>query len=438
MVAMRKTGYIFIVFLFINLLSKAQSQQDSLDIYLGKFQYNKAIEYIDRQEPTKELMLQKASCYKALRDYKASSMVLQVLAYQFPDDVKVKFDLATSLESEGMLQAAIDCYNELLGLDSANVYFKTRKAELLFMDRVYDEALVLYHNIYDETKSITPLNRAGQCYERMNDLDSAQYYYYKAWGLDSANTFAAASLVNLNLKTKQYDNAIDLSEIYIWKDTTNQQMNLLNALGYYGKENYDESALRFYKCYQAGDSSLIVNRSLGISYYSLDDYYSAYPFLENAFRQDTLDNNVLYFLAVTSNNLGEYEKSISFFNKLLGRVIPADGMLYLCYKNLASAYSTGSIYDKAVESYIKALDYCTDYQDMMLYYHISSLTEYNLNDKKKALHYYNLYKKSLHRYIEELKNESNQTNTPEIDAIAEQITELEKHIRELEKAVPDK
>lgn len=425
----------FVICYSFNLI--AQNNSDSLNYYLGKFQYFKAIEYIDKQEPDRDLLFQKALCYKALRDYKSSSLILQLLTTQFPEDIAIKSELAAVYEADGMLNAGVDCYDQLLAVDSGNVFFKTRKAELLFMDRAYPVAIELYHNIYNETKAIALLNRVGVCYERLNEIDSARYYYDMAWGIDSTNAFAAASLVNIKLKQRLYNDAIVLSEIFIHRDSLNKQMNLLNALGYYGTENYEESAKRFMKCYQAGDSSLIVNRSLGISFHSLNDSYNAYSFLGNAFRQDTTDNNVLYFLALASNDIGESQESISHLNKLLNRVIPADGLLYLCYNNLASAYSMVAEYDKVVDNYIKALDYSTDNQKVMLYYYISSLVEFNLRDNKMALYYYQQYEKSLVKYLAGLKEEEN-PNEYEIEDISKKIKNLADHIKQLEKEVAGK
>lgn len=208
-------------------------------------------------------------------------------------------------------------------------------------------------------------------------------------------------------------------------------MNLLNALTYYVMDNYEEAISRFKKCYEAGDSSLIVNRSLGISYYSLKENYEAEIFLDKAFRQDTTNNNVLYCLAVSSNELADHKKAIPLFQKLLNRAIPPDLTLYLYYKGLASAYDKGSHFEEAVEAYKKALIYAGTNQKMAINFAIGQLYENQVKDNSNAFIYYQNYRKDLNEYLEGLirKNETDES----IDDTKKRLKYLDEYIKELVK-----
>jgi tetratricopeptide (TPR) repeat protein len=272
----------------------------------------------------------------------------------------------------------------------------------------------------------------AQCFEKMNEPDSAMIYFKRAWEINPADSFSAASLVNLCLKTDRKLEALAHSTAWLEKDSTDRQMNLLNALTYYMMDNYEEAIARFKKCYEEGDSSLVVTRSLGISYYSLKENYEAEIFLDKAFRQDSTNNNVLYCLAVSSNELADHKKAIPLFQKLLNRTIPPDLTLYLYYKGLASAYDKGAHFEDAAAAYKKALAYAGANQKMTTYYTMGQLYENQMKDISKALEYYRLYRISLKEYQESLQKQENPDRS-DITDVRLRIRYLDDHIEQLAK-----
>ena len=408
--------------------------QDSISIYLGNFQYQKALNYIETLESSKELQLKQALCHKALGNYKKSIEILLPLSGEYPTDIQIKSELALCYEAIAKRQISIDYYDDLIRLDSTNVYFKQQKADLLYQQGKFNDALTLFQQIYNQNKSPNALKRIGQCFEKMNVLDSAKIYFKEAWDINPDDSFSAANLTNVCLKQGSLPEALTYSEEYMKRDTTDQQINLLNALCYYKMDDYEAAAERLKKCFEAGDSSLIVNRSLGISYYSLNDSYDAQPFLENAFRQDTTNNNVLYCLAIACNDMGEHEKAIPYFRKLLERTIPPDLTLYLYYKNLASACVKGSHYQDAIDAYVEALKYADDNQKMNIHYTMGNIYQFRLDNDKNALESFKLYKISLTNYLENIKFKEG-IEPEEIAATQEKITHLNAYISELRAAI---
>lgn len=418
--------------LFFYSFAFSQNTENTLDNYILNFQYQKALEYIATQEPTKELLLQQALCYKALGSHQKAVEILQILSADYPENIRIKSELANSYTVLGRRQAGIDCYDDLIRIDSINLYYKIQKAELLYQQGRYDKALDIFYTVYNHNQSPNTLTQIAQCYEKMNQADSAMIYFKSAWELNPYDSFSAASLVNLCIKNKRIPEALIYSTQYMESDTTNQQMNLLNALTYYVMDNYEESATRFKKCYQAGDSSLVVNRSLGISYYSLKDNYEAEIYLDKAYSQDTTNNNVLYCLAVASNELADHKKAIPLFRKLLDRTIPPDLTLYLYYKGLASAYDKGSHFDDAINTYILASKYGGPNQKMTTYYTIANIYENSLKNNTEALVYYKLYREGLVEYLEGLRKKEN-PDSSDIEEALSSIKYLDKHIESLQK-----
>lgn len=409
----------------------AQDGTSILDEYLNTYQYQKALDYIDKQEASVELQIKKALCYKALGEYYKAIEILVPLSDEYEKDIQIKLNLAACFESIGRSQSGLEYYDKLIRLDSTNVYFKNQKADILYQQGKYQDALSLFQHVYSLNNSPSALKRAAQCFDKMNMVDSAKVYFMEAWDRNAQDAFAAANVINLSLKTGSILEAMTCSDRYIKIDSTDHQVNLLNALSYYTADNYEEAVSRFTKCYLAGDSSLVVTRSLGISHYSLNESSKAIPYLESAYRNDTTNNNVLYCLALSYKDMSEYELAIPLLQKLLDRTIPPNLTLYLYYRNLAESYNSWSDAKNANINYEKALDFADEDQKMNVYYLLANLNEYRIRDRKKAFYYYQLYKDSLIAYIERLKKKD-RDESEEIARSTQILKDLEKFIKELE------
>lgn len=431
--AKRISSLLLIVFASVSVFT--QNRQGQLEEYLRNFQYQQALEYIDTQEPTKELFVQKALCYKSLNDFHSAINILLPLSQEYSGDIQIKAELAQCYEAISHFQSGIKCYNEIIKLDSANLYFKTKKADLLANISNYKEAIGLYMEVLKEKPLPSIIKRTARCYDNMNMPDSAISFYSKAWAMDSTDSYAVANLTNLFLKSKHYGNAIQVSDLYLRKDSADKQINLLNALAYYGLDLYEEAAERFGRCYAAGDTSLIVNRALGISYYSLGKSEQAIPHLENAYRMDTLNNNVLYCLGVTYNDTYNYEKAIDPFTKLLDRTIPGNMTLYLYYRGLAIAYDQSEHPREGVENYRKALQYANEKQKMDILFPLANLMNYDLDDREGSLGYYKLYREELITYITRLKEKENEDNKKRLADAERKLDNLDSFIENMEKVL---
>jgi tetratricopeptide (TPR) repeat protein len=426
---------IFLISLFITCIFSAFSQntESNLAELLKNYQYQKALEYIETQELTKELLFQKALCYKALGEYQRAVLILELLDKEYKDDVQILSELAICYQATANRKGSIECYDELIRIDTANIYFKIQKADLQFQQGKYEDALNLFKNIYRQNNSPNTLKQIAQCYEMMNEADSAMTYYRKTLSENPSDAFSAASLTNICLKEGFLPEGKDCSQAFMDMDTTNLQINLLNALCYYAsEEEYEEAINRFVLCEQRGDTGLILNRSLGTSYYLIKDYYDAELYLDKAFRQDTTNNTVLYALATSSMELGDHRKSIPLFSKLQNRIKPDSTLQYLCLKNLALSYQKGGQYKDAAETYIKSLDYARTDSKMNIYYTIANIYDSQLDDPQNALTYYMPYRETLANYLSTLNNEP-EKNKERIKDSENRIKALDEHILELKK-----
>jgi len=405
-----------------------QVEPDTLQMYISNAQYRQAIEFINEKEPTKDLLFQKVLCYKFLNDYSSAIEILDTLSEEYPDNIPVILQLAVCYEAVAQYPKSIDCYDHLLRIDSTNTYFAVRKADLLFRSEKYSLALDAYSRV-DSTYNPNYIAKSmAACYEKMNQPDIAKDYYGKAWELNERDAYSANSLVKIYLKNEDYLSAYTCSEKFIGNDSTNTTMNALNAYVYYNMKYYDIAIERFEKCLQQGDSSLLVNRSLGLSYYLAGKDSLARPFLQQAFLQDTTNNNVLYNLGKVNYDLGYYADAVDCFGKMAENLVPSDVLIFSLYKSLAMAQEKNGTFEDALETYLKALSHTQDNNDKMgLFFSMATIADKELKTYNSAIYYYKEYRRCLFNYQNSLKDEQKD----EIAEVESKLTALDEYIKQL-------
>jgi tetratricopeptide (TPR) repeat protein len=423
---------LLIAFLMGTSLAFSQETDETLSVYLQNAQYQNAIEYIEKQEAGKDLLYQKAFCYKSLNNYSKAIAILEALSEEYPEDIRIKLQLALSYESVSLYPESIACYEKLIQMDSTNTYFQVRKADLLYCAGKYSTALEEYGKISPDYNPGYLKKSVAMCYEKINQVDSAGFYFAEAWKSDPKDAFSALSLVKLHIKQDDFVSALNDSEKFISQDTTNMQMNILNAFTYYKMDAYEEAVQGFEKCKAQGDSSLIVNRGLGISYFFLKNDSKALPCLIQAYAQDTTNMIVLYALASANYNLEKYPEAVGYYSMLVERAAPNRNALYTYYKGLGMACEKDCLFQNAYSNYMAALQYATSFQSMELYYLIAQICENELKDYSIVNYYYERYKLSLNDYTYFLKNEET-GNAVLIKEMEEKIRALENHIQSLKK-----
>jgi tetratricopeptide (TPR) repeat protein len=401
------------------------AESDSLSFYLQNAQYGKAIAYIDnQQEPAKDLLYQKAICYKYLNDNLHAIEILESLSEAYPGDIPIQIQLALSYESTSLFGKSIACYDKLIEIDSVNTYFRMRKADLLYRSDKFQAALDEYYKIDQEYNPSYIIKNTAMCYDKLNQTELAKNCYAEAWTLNPRDAYSALSLVKILVKQENYPLALQHSEAFRQIDSTNLQMNVLNAFIYYNIDLYDEAEKRFRNCIAQGDSSLIVNRSLGNLYYIQKKDSLALPFLNRAYLQDTSNVNVLYSLANINYNLKLYPEALSCYTTLLNRLNSTDNLHFLVLKGIGMSFEGKEVYRDASIFYLQAIRKTQFVDDKMdVYYRLANMSENGTKDYNAAVHYYAQYRVSLFNY------QSAQKEPGKIEEIEQKLNALDEHVR---------
>jgi tetratricopeptide (TPR) repeat protein len=401
-----------------------KKESDELSVFLRNAQYQNAIAYIDRQEPTKDLLYQKALCYKYLNDYSAAITILESLAENHPADVSILLQLALSYESTQHFRKSIACYDKLVEIDSVNTYFRVRKADLLYRLEDYQAALSVYLKIEPDYNPNYVIRSIAMCHDKLDQSERARNCYAEAWSINPHDAYSAVSLVKIFVKLKDYPFALRYSEDFMKMDSTNLQINVLNAFCYYNMSMNDEATKRLEKCREQGDSSLIVNRTLGNIYYIEKKDSLAVKYLNHAYLQDTTNMNVLYCLANSNYNLQLFPEAIDCYMKIVDRLDGSEALRFLADKGLGMSYEGNGKYLNAMSFYLRAVN-ITPYPEHKaeMYYRLGNLCEQNNKDYNFAISYYKKYRVSLVNYQSSLKEEDEK-----IAEIEQKLEALDEHL----------
>lgn len=410
---------------------------DSLvDIYMERGRYQEAVDLIGQlDEPGRALLYRKSLCYIHLNRNRDAIALLSQLRENYPDDIPVRLQLAGCYETRQQYREGIECVDELIRLDSLNSYFRVKKADLLYRNGAYREALPLYREAGDYDRLYLN-NRIGSCLDKMEQPDSAKVYFFEATRLDPEDSFSWMSYIRLLMKEENYIASVAYSDSFLLNNPVHLPMRSLNALAYYNMCNYPEAAKRFELCRAAGDSSLLVNRSLGISYYFMENDSLAYLRLKDAYAADTTNRQLLYALARTAHNLTYYPEAITTYEKILNDLKVDKGAMHVYHYGLAQSYDRNGEYRQAISNYITCTSYpLSDFdrnveRTMELYYRIAVICDEELNDLDTAISYYGRYGTSLYNYLIGEENKEN----PDPDLLSEmreKVEELDKYVIEL-------
>jgi tetratricopeptide (TPR) repeat protein len=422
----------FLAIHICNGYSQDNSTLSEIRLLMGNYEYKKALSLISKQNDDPEFLFQKAVCHKALGDYKQAREVLAKLVECFPDNKTFLGELALAHQAETNWKSSLDCFERLISLDSTNVYFQLKKAEMLYNLDKFEESISLNKKLYIKDNVQTVLWLIGRSYENINQLDSASVYYRRAWQYNFYDTRSLAYLVKASTVLNKIGEAIEACKAYVSIDSTNQQINRLYASAYYLADEYGKAIALFQKCKQNGDTSLIVNRSLGLSYFEIKNSDSAYVYLQKAYVQDTTNNKVMFSLATTCNDIQKGKEALFYFGKYLSRIIPPDATLCQAYKGVAQGYRNEKQFDKSIDLYKFAQNYATENQQALINYTIGEIYIYELENKSKALPYYKLYNAYLKDYIAKKKAKAD-SDPIEIKRAEVQYEMLEKYISGFDK-----
>ncbi len=386
--------YILYLSLFIALLVSQcvhlyAQKLDSVHFFIEQYEYQKAIDIIDSiadYDEDPEILNLKIASLKGLQKYREAIPYLEKLYLNDSVNVKRITELANAYQMLGNFVAARKFYHKALEINPDNYYLVQQLADSYYQADNFSLAKQYYLTAFRSDSAFHLSRQLARCYENLEMLDSAKYYYRIALSFvpdDYQSTYLLANLFKLS---EEYDKGIALTNSYLPRDSTNIKMLRLNGFLYFLNKDYPISRARFERSIALNDTSTFVFKYLGYSYFHTSEFEQAKDYLEKAFLQDTLNADLCYALGLSCDYSVYKELGIYYLNKTIDLLIPAPSYLSQVYQDLAHVYTGNYKYNEALGAYLTAYELTP--ADTLLIFTIASHYDNWLKDKTTALIYY--------------------------------------------------
>lgn len=387
---MKRCFTLLLLFTALPLLAQhAHRIQDAM----ANYDYEKAIALIEKEKPTPALLLQKGKALKELSHHLDALQTFQEVIAHDSLNQRAYIEAAECCKQLTKYSQALDFYRKAIDINPDNKYVKLQYISLLCNTQQFREAFGESSILAETDSSAVVLHLQAQSLEGMEDmLDSAIGCYHVIQDKYPEDYLAAAKLGNLYNLQSLYDYAIEATEKYRERDTTNIVVNRQNALAYCLKKDYPTAIQRYKSLINQGDSTFHTCYYLGVSYYAIERYYEAHDLLEVARKYDPKNVNLLYYLGRACAKTSWKKQGIEYLEEALALTIPQDSTLVQLYKGLRESCRLGGDFPKEIQATKELYKY--DKNNHILLYGMARTYAYHLKDKKTAMRYLQAFLKT--------------------------------------------
>lgn len=302
------------------------------------------------------------------------------------DNAAYLIKLADAYRTCGQTSKSIHTYEHALRLQPDNRKIQRQLVRLQISLGNYDKGISYCHEIL-QSDSIDAIayRLLGNCYYGKRELDNAYRAYAKAYALhpdDYSTVDAFSTLLN---EDHDYAAALEMTEKYRQKDTTNLRINQNNAEAYFRLERYDEAIQRYKALEAAGDHSFYTLYFQGVSYFAKKNFYAAHHYLEKARPTDPENTSLLYYLAIASAKTSWKKEAVDYMEQVEELVVPSDSLLSWMYNGFTNVYPKN--HPRFEEAYLKMLEISPKRYTL---WNVLALA-FEPVDSKKARQYYQKY-----------------------------------------------
>ncbi|MBE9467288.1 MAG: tetratricopeptide repeat protein [Bacteroidetes bacterium] len=412
---MKYKKYFLVIFTFIYCFS-IKAQNKNFEILFLENKFDEIIQLADSNITYKNKLSQdyfwKANALKNIGKNSQAISNLETAIKLFPTDIVLQEFLVNMYFEKGMYFYAKPIIDTLLLNDSTNFNLLSKKILLCEFNHKYNDAISIIkkQSLRDTTNEFFMLHLADNYY-KINNIDSAIFYYNKAYKHNPNNIKTAYKIAKIYLKidTKK---ALPICDSILKKDNLNIPFIKIKAYALKKLDRNKKALKSFENLTSLGDSSFSTLKHIGILRYKTRDSHNAKIIMEKALAIDSSDVDLTYFYgcALASDTIqyklvnGEGEtltvmicklsldtinknkEEACFYIKKSIDLLAPPITLSIIYDQLAGIYRDLKQYKKAINYY--QLTYKNNPKKLNLLFYIANIYEVNLNDKKTALKKY--------------------------------------------------
>ncbi|MDD3322026.1 MAG: CDC27 family protein [Paludibacter sp.] len=375
--------------IFLSVAIVLQSQNKQITNALNNFNYQLAIKLIESSEPGIEMDILKAQCYINLYKYDSAIKLLENIVKADSLNIQAVSNLADCYESTGNYKKSTILFNKCVLTKPESNFFHLRYINSLFKLKEWDKTIIEINNHLRKDSVKVLYGLLGDCYWQNDAIDSAIVYYKKGINVNPEDYNLVSKLARIYLQNQNPTELINCTNDYIAIDSTNRAINQYNGIGYCFDQQFKKAIYRLRKLYDEGDKSYSTNYYLGSSYFGLQDYFGAVDHLSEAYKQDSSNVNLLFYLGRSSILIGKFDNGIAVLKRGIDVMTPKDSVLYNFHSNLALGYNRDKQYKEAIKNYELCIKF--NPESKLTLYSIATIYDYSLKNQKQAMKYYNLF-----------------------------------------------
>lgn len=358
---------------------------------MDRYDYETAIQLIEQQPATADLLFLKAKAQKGLYRYSDAVATLKTVTESMPNNDIVFLELAECCRLGGNFNEAFINYEKVLAINPSHKYARIQYINQLFMVDKYREAKKLCGDLLTSDSTVISMRLMAQCYEGLQEIDSAIVLYTKVLEKDPADFIATNRLGNIYIQDEP-EMTVTITERYREQDLNNLYVNRLNAQAHCLAKNYGRAVERYEELMSIGDSTRYNTFYLGMAYFAVERFYEAHDYLEIALKHDPKNVNILYYLGRACANTSWKKEGIEYLKQAIEISTPTDENMAKLYAGLGECYmraGNGS-------GYLEALFTQRKYEPNKNYllYRIGAVYQDYLKDNKNAEKYLTMYLKT--------------------------------------------
>ncbi len=389
---MKQISFILsIIFCLINqLMAQNKPINSRIDLMLLRGDYEKVIDtckqILTYDSLNPEIHYRMGIAYQNILEEDLSLKSFNKAANLNPENNVYNFVLAKEYYGRGKFKLAEPLLNKLCSLDSMKWVYAYYLTNIYMQSDRFDEAINTYKRFLmkDSTNCIY-LDKTAFAFLKKGDFTYSIDLYNKSLSIRNNNLTAIKNLSYLYASTMNSDTAIQLLTNGIKIDSTDMDLYIRRAQLNYSK-NYTKRALNDYLVVLAsGDSSKLYLKRVGIGYcYNLQPK-EAIVYLLMAYKIDSADYETCSFLGQCYYKTKDMKNSIYYYKRVIDILTPINTQLGLSYVLYAESQKSNENYRDAIASYLKAYAINTDPSLNMT---IANIYDEKLNNKEKAIYYY--------------------------------------------------
>ena len=323
-----------------------------------------------------------------LLQYRNALTSFQKAGEYYRDSIPVLTGMGNAANALGDMPLTILTFHNILKLDSTRVPARISLARAYAKYGKLSEAIAEYkHLLSFDDHNFAYHKELGLVYLKADSIERGIWHLHDALNLNNHDLPLAFQLSNLYIRQHHLKLAMAVAALGLRADSSYTPLHRTEGYIEYLEKQYPTAIHSFEHCLILGDSSIFVRKYLGYSFFNLEKFDKALPWLTSVYQADSSAPEHAYYLGLTWENLKDYRKANKYLKTALRLYEPPPELLASIYREIGNNYYSINDWVNAYENYRNALE--MDPENTTLLFSMGVLCEEHLNNNPKALQYYN-------------------------------------------------